>query len=76
MHRKQITFRQHIVNLKDLTEIIDDLNSVLKGKLALLDETFRGVYSDRDPFSVVARHLGERFNILKVAKRVRQKLGQ
>ena len=74
MNGKEIAFRQHIINVKNLTEMIHDFDCIFKSELALLDESPGSVDSNRDAFSMVSSCFSECFNVLEFTKCIRQKL--
>ena len=74
MDGKEITFRQHILDIKYFAEMVDDLDGILKPELTLLDESLCRVDSNRDAFAVISCFLSKRFNILEFANCVCQEL--
>lgn len=65
MHSKKITFRQHVFDIEYFAEMIDDLNSIVKSELTLLDKSFCCVDADGDSFAVISCSLGECFDVLE-----------
>lgn len=74
MDSKEITFRQHILDIKHFTEMIHDFDCIVKTKLTLFDETLGCVNANRDTFAVVACCFCECFDVLKVTDCIRQEL--
>jgi hypothetical protein len=72
VNSEEIAFGQHILNIKHLTEIIDDFNGIFKTELTLFDGAASCVYADWDSFSVVPGCLGKGFNVLEITDRVGQ----
>ena len=66
MYSKEITFRQHVLNIEDFAEMVDDFNGIVKSELSLLDKSFCGVDADGDTFAVISCCLSECFDILEV----------
>jgi hypothetical protein len=71
---EEITFRKHILDIKNIAEVIDNLCRIFQRKLALLDKTLGRVHTDRDPFSMVTSFLREALDILEITNRVSEKL--
>jgi hypothetical protein len=74
MDGKEITFRQHILDIKYFAEMVDDLDGILKTELTLFDESLCRVDSNRDTFAVISCFLSKGFNILEFANCVCQEL--
>ena len=66
MNGEEITFRKHVLNIKDFTEIIDDLDGIFQSELTLFDKSFRSVNANRDSFAVISRSLRKSFNIFEI----------
>jgi len=71
---KEIAFREHVLNVKYMRIIIDDLGGILQCKLPLLDEAFSCVYADGNALSMIAGLLGKTFNVLEIANCICKKL--
>jgi hypothetical protein len=67
VYGKEITFRQHVLNIEYFTKMIDDLDSIVKSELALLDKSLCGVDTDRDSFALISCCLSECFDVFKVS---------
>lgn len=74
VHGEEITFRKHVLDIKNIAEVIDDLRRIFQRKLALLDKTLGRVHADGDAFSMVASFLREAFDILEITDSVREEL--
>lgn len=71
---EQIAFRKHVLNIKHLTKVIDDLSGIFQCKLSLLDKTFGRIDADGDSFSMVTSILGEALDELEITNCVCEKL--
>jgi hypothetical protein len=74
MYSKKITFRQHVFDIEYFTEMFNDLDSIVKSELTLLDKSLCSVDADRDSFAVISCYLGERFDVLEVADSIGKEL--
>ena len=74
MNGKEITFRQHILDIKYFTEMVHDFDCIVKTELTLFDKSFGRIDTNRDTLSVISRCLSECLDIFKVANCVGQEL--
>jgi hypothetical protein len=74
MNGKEITFRQHILDIKYFTEMVHDFDCIVKTELTLFDKSFGRIDANRDAFAVMTRFLCECFDILEVTNCVGQEL--
>ena len=71
---KEIAFREHVLDIKYVTIIIDDFKGIMQCKLPLFDEAFGCVYADRNALSMVAGLLSKTFDVLEIANCICKKL--
>jgi hypothetical protein len=71
---EEITLRKHVLDIKNIAKVIDNLCCVFQRKLTLLNKTLGRVYADGDPFSMVTSFLREALNVLEITDRIREKL--
>jgi hypothetical protein len=71
---EEITFRKHVLDIKYIAKVIDNLGRIFQRKLALLDKSFGRVHADGDAFSMVTSLFREAFDILEIANGIREKL--
>jgi hypothetical protein len=71
---EEITFRKHVLDIKNIAKVIDNLVRIFQRKLALFDKTLGRVHADGDAFSMVTSFLREALDILKVTDGVGEKL--
>jgi hypothetical protein len=71
---EKVTFWKHVFNVEYFTKIVDDFDGIFKTELTLFDESFSGVYTDRDAFSMIPRSFGKSLDIFKVSDCICEKL--
>ena len=74
MNSEEITFRKHVLDIKDFTEIINDFDGIFQCKLALLDKSFCSINANGDSFAIISRSLSKCFDIFEIADCVRKEL--
>jgi hypothetical protein len=74
MNGQEITFRQHILDIKYFTEMVHDFDCIVKTELTLFDKSLGRIDTNRDTFAVISRCLSECFDVLEVTNCVCQEL--